>query len=56
MSFDALTLVGILAGLLSGGFLIALVARIDPNEEFLAARAARAPGAHTVSPGPLVEP
>ena len=55
MSFDALTLVGILASLLSGGFLIALVSRNDPVEE-LAARPARPPGPRTVIPGTFIEP
>ena len=32
MSFDTLTIVGILTALLSGGFLIALVARNDADE------------------------
>jgi len=31
MSFDALTIAGVIAGLLSGGFLIALVIGNDPG-------------------------
>jgi hypothetical protein len=32
MSFDALTILGILAGILSGGFLIALAARNETQK------------------------
>ena len=52
MSFDALTIVGILATVLSGGFLVALVSRNDSatrrNRDFTR----RSEGSETVRPLP----
>jgi hypothetical protein len=52
MSFDALTILGILATVLSGGFLVALVSRNDSTVRRNRGFAPRSEGAETVRPLP----